>query len=372
MKQFSLIVSAAFTAACASHHAAAPTISPQALAAVHAEVRLVGGETTWVTRGKAYELVGRSKLDLAMVQPELDDAARNFQRVFPGDSLTPVIVTVRRLAAPGKPFLTAAPIPTPVQAVVVEAVVFDPKNVPDEDKERRGPPDGMRSFALAERSPALPAVRAWLSAHASRLTQHPARFTETDGEVADQRVPAWAESMIPSLGGDSVLDRFTMLLAAHPENLITLSHYFAMARPDVAAPAVVQRGNTGGDRGGEGGGGRGGMGGGGRGGMGGVGGSRGGMGGRGGGGSRGSSGRSEGARPMPALQGAALFDAESLVLGRYLSREGPDLIGALADAQILGRPIDDVLTKRNLGTPDQMDVEWRRWLFDRAAAVERH
>jgi hypothetical protein len=74
---------------------------------------------------------------------------------------------------------------------------------------------------------------------------------------------------------------------------------------------------------------------------------------------------------MPALQAAAVFDVQSLVLGRYLSREGADLIGALVDAQIVGRPIDDVLTKRNLGTPDQMDVEWRRWLFDRATAVER-
>jgi hypothetical protein len=308
-----------------------------------------------------------------MVQPDLDDAVRNFQRVFPSDSLTPVIVTVRRLAAPGKPFLPAAPVPTPVQAVVVEAVVFDPRSVPEQDKDRRGPPDGMRAGGLGDRSPALPAVRAWLSAHASRLTEHPARFTETDGEVADQRVPAWAESMIPSLGNDSLLDRFTMLLAAHPENLITLPRYFTMPRPEGATPAVAQqRGNTGGERGGEGGGGRGGMGGGGRGGMGGMGGSRGGMGGRGGGGaSRGSSGRSEGARPMPALQAAAVFDVQSLVLGRYLSREGADLIGALVDAQIVGRPIDDVLTKRNLGTPDQMDVEWRRWLFDRATAVER-
>jgi hypothetical protein len=103
------------------------------------------------------------------------------------------------------------------------------------------------------------------------------------------------------------------------------------------------------------------------------GGSRGGMGGRGGGGmGRGSSGRSEGARPTPALQGAALFDAQSIVLGHYLSRQGYDLIGTLVDTQILGRSVDEVFTKRNLGTPDQMEVDWRRWLTDRATAVERH
>jgi hypothetical protein len=356
-----------------SHQAPRPEVSPAALSAVHADLRLVAGETTWVTHGKAYELVGRSKSDLAMLQPQLDGAIQALQRVFPGDSLSPIIGTVRRLAAPGKTFVAAAPVPTPVSATVVEAVLSDPRGASEPDNGRRAPSDGMRPGGFAERSPALPAVRAWLSARATRLTQHPARFTETDGEVADQRIPAWAESMIPALGSDSVLDRFTMLLAAHPENLIPLSRYFTMERP--AAALAGQRGNVGGDRGGEGGAGRGGMGGGGRGGVGGIGGggSRGGMGGRGGGGmGRGSSGRSEGARPMPALQGAALFDAQSIVLGHYLSRQGYDLIGTLVDAQILGGSVDDVFAKRNLGTPDQMEVDWRRWLQDRATAVERH
>jgi hypothetical protein len=360
--------------ACASHPASRPQpqVSPAALSAVHADLRLVNGETTWVTHGKAYELVGRSKTDLAMLQPPLDGAVQALQRVFPGDSLSPVIVTVRRLAARGKPFVAAAPVPTPVSATVVEAVLSDPRDAPGPDNGRRAPPEGMRPGGFGERSPILPAVRAWLSSHATRLTQHPARFTETDGEVADQRVPAWAESMIPALGSDSVLDRFTMLLAAHPENLIPLSRYFTMERP--AAGPVGQRGSVGGDRGGEGGAGRGGTGGSGRGGVGGMGGgrSRGGIGGRGGGVDRGSSGRSEGARPMPALQGAALFDAQSLVLGHYLSRQGYDLIGTLVDAQILGRSVDEVFAKRSLGTPDQMEVDWRRWLLDRATAVERH
>lgn len=98
-----------------------------------------------------------------------------------------------------------------------------------------------------------------------------------------------------------------------------------------------------------------------------MGGGRGGMGGRGG-----SAGRSQSDRDSQELRGSALFDAQSLVLGRYLAaRDGYDLIGELIDAHILNQPIEKVLTKRNTIALGQMDLDWLQWLLDRSAALNR-
>src|SRR6185312_17501530 len=64
---------------------------PRALATVHADVRVVSGETTLVTHGTGYELVARTKGELARVQPELDRDAAAFKRVFPTDSLASIV-----------------------------------------------------------------------------------------------------------------------------------------------------------------------------------------------------------------------------------------------------------------------------------------
>jgi hypothetical protein len=82
-------------------------------------------------------------------------------------------------------------------------------------------------------------------------------------------------------------------------------------------------------------------------------------------------GASQEQRATPPLEGGALFEAQSVVFGRYLAHEGYDLIGALVDAQILGKTVDEVLVTRNSINATQMDVEWRRWLFDRAAILNR-
>jgi hypothetical protein len=106
------------------------------------------------------------------------------------------------------------------------------------------------------------------------------------------------------------------------------------------------------------GGGRGGMGGGRGGGMG---------GGRGGGmgGGRGGPPPNSGERTFP-LQGLALFDAQSAVLGKYFGRAGYDVAADLIDAQITGKPIDDVFAKGGLGSLHQADADWRGWLTERA------
>ena len=352
----SAIASAIILAGCSRQHVPQP--SPAALAAVHAEMRLVGNETTWVTRGTGYELVGRSKVDLALFQPQLDRDADLMHRIFPGDTLTSVVATVRRAPAEGKPFIPAAPVPSEVHRVVVELVIANPKAHTEGDG---------RSGGFAEYNPTSPVMRAWLSAHATALTKQPAQVTQAEGASSDPRVPAWAEAMIPELSADSLVDQLTTTLAAHPSDLIPLSQYFTMARPSFVAQSGQRegenRGSSGGSRGG---GGYGGMGGGGygRGGMGG--GRRGGMGG--GMGRGGGESRSQESRP---LQGGALFAAQSLVFGKYLVHQGYETIGALADGQILSVAPDSVLAKRGMLSLQRMDMDWRDWLSERAASLNR-
>ncbi|HEX3865484.1 MAG TPA: hypothetical protein VHV78_01990, partial [Gemmatimonadaceae bacterium] len=313
----------ALSAGCASHNVR-PEVDPQALAHLDATMRLVGAETTWVAHGAGYELIGRTRVDLAAVKPQLDGEAAAFRKVFPKDTLVPIVVTTRRITPPDKPYVGPAPVPNSVRGEVVEIVLPDAHAKPEDDKNSAWAtiPGGSASLNSAMRG--LPAMRAWLSAHASSLTKTPGSNIERDGETEDHRIAAWAGVMIPLLGADSLVDRFTTALAAHPESLYPLSSYFTMERPS-SAPAVAERenGNRSGDagRGGASGGGMGGMG---RGGMG-----RGGMGGgrggtsRGGGGDRG--GGSE--RQAPGLRGASLFDAQSLVLGKFLvARDGYDFI----------------------------------------------
>ena len=348
----------AFTAACSRGTRSIET-DPRALAAVHADVRVVAGETTLVAHGQGYELVARSRGEIARVQPELDRDAAALERVFPTDSVASIVVTVRHATPPGKPYVAAPHTPSETRAPVVDVVLPDP-NAKDDERNRRG--------GLFTRSDVLPAERAWLSAHASEVTRKPAPRTAAKGEAEDTRVPAWAEDVIPSLTADSLVDRVTTELAAHADALIPLSQFFTMERPTFAGVPTGQRGE--GRPSGGGSTGRGGMGGG-MGGRGGMGGMRGGTG-RGGMGGGGGQGRSQANRESMPLMGGALFEAQSIALGHYLvSREGYDFIGTLMDAQLTSVPIDSVLAKRNTLTVPQMDADFRRWLVDRAAALSR-
>ena len=190
--------------------------------------------------------------------------------------------------------MSAAPIPTTTRGAVVEVVLADPTVARKEQDKRPARANGMGT--LAERTPTLPVVRAWLSAHATAVTHTPARITQASGEVEDPRVPAWAEEMIPSLAADSIIDKFTVTLATHSESLIPLAKYFTMDRPAEVVAQVGPR-EGGAERGGSTSGSTGGMGG--RGGMG-VMGGRGGMGRRGGTGGS-SPSRTQGDRAAPPL-----------------------------------------------------------------------
>src|SRR6185503_16395090 len=102
-----------------SHNAPAPDANPQVLAALNAQLRVVHGETTWVTRGRGYELVGRNGGELAAVQPGLERAAAFLAQIYPHDSLAPIVVTLRRPTPPGKPLVAAAPTPADMTGTLV-------------------------------------------------------------------------------------------------------------------------------------------------------------------------------------------------------------------------------------------------------------
>ena len=83
----------------------------------------------------------------------------------------------------------------------------------------------------------------------------------------------------------------------------------------------------------------------------------------------GGGGRTE-ARQLP-LAGAALFDAQAAVLGRYLAvRQGEPVIGQILDAQLRGKSVADVLATLPGGTAaggiEALDMDWRGWLAQHA------
>jgi hypothetical protein len=351
---------AVLAAACASHGRTPENAIP--LSSIQADLRLVGTETTWVAHGPGYELAVRAKPAIALVQPELNAEFAMLARVFPSDTGSRLTIAVRQAQPEGQPFVLAAPVPATARGPVVEVVLPDPKA-------RRGAPAPGVSI---DRNPTAPVTRAWLSAHASRITQTPAHFAQGRGEVEDPRVPAWAQDAIPALVEDSIVPRLAPRLAAHLESLIPLATFFTIPRlPDIgplnARAGAEGRGGGSAPAGGRGGGGS--MGGGG------GGGGRGGRGGRGGGGGGGGNagGRSGGgARTAPALQGGALFAAQAALLGHFLAnRHGYDFVGALIDAQLANKPIDDVLTDRHITTLASMDMDWQQWLSEMARRGDR-
>ncbi|HEU6453519.1 MAG TPA: hypothetical protein VFT57_19030 [Gemmatimonadaceae bacterium] len=351
-------------ASCASSHST-PEPQPTALAALNAEMSIVGSDTTWVVHGPGYELVARSRDDLAQVQPALDWAAEMMQRVFPADTLAPIVARVRRIPARRDSVTVPAAVPSSLTGTVVELPVPDAKLTERMAKERKGR-DGATLAAMMSGRTITPAVRAWLSAHADRVTGTRASAAAASGRVPDQRVPDWAVDMLTQLGDSASTARYATALAAHPERMVPLVEFLVMRSDftsELAGGGPGGRYPGGGDEGGIDGGPE-------TGGMPGRGGGRGGMGGMGGmrGGRRGPPRRDRGGDRGFALSGRLLYSAESAVLGEFLSREGYDVIGQLVDAQIAARPIDDVLARHGLGGLAQADESFRQWVSQHAVA----
>ena len=59
------------------------------------------------------------------------------------------------------------------------------------------------------------------------------------------------------------------------------------------------------------------------------------------------------------------------MLGKYFGRSGSDVIGDLIDAQITGKPIEDVFAKHSLGSLQQIDADWRGWVIQRGDLLNR-
>ncbi len=385
-------------AACASSHKSAPP-DAKMLAAIPGDLRMMGAETTWVAHGVGYELVTRSKPELLPLISQLDDQSRFFAKVFGADP-GKVIATVRRVGPPGSMPEASAPVPFDV-GPVVEIVVMRPlaKGEKAEKTEQannngRGGSRGRSNGASPDGPAASPdefdrfgangptahVVRAWLSARATALTGKSPSAAASSATADDPRVPAWAEDGLPGLAVPTAReDTTTARLAMQIDSLFPIHAFLTMARPGALATLGGPGGRAGGagGRGGtvtpnggsNGGYGGGGMGGGGRrgGGMGGMGPSSYGRGpvsaGRG-------SGGTDGGRPRGPLVGNALFEAQSLVFGRYLvTREGPAFVGALIDAQIQSRDIAHVFDAAQMvpSNLERLDIEFHRWLIDRAA-----
>ena len=338
---------AALAAACA--HRGAPIQTMPEAVDVPAELRVVAGDSTWVTRGPGYELVGRTRRDLGMVQPIVDRTVANFRRVFPGDTTT-IIATVRPAPIAGQPFVAAPPTPADYP-IAVDLVLPDPHA---KRNDRTGViPGGPAAIRRA-------VARAWLAKHAERISGVSGKPAQRDGEGDDPRVPAWAEWLIPQLGDDSAYARSLALVTTHTEELIPLNRYFTMSNPSFLE--IVSRGSSRGENPGRDGGrdGMGGMAGGGM--------RGGGMRGGGRGGMRGGYG---GAReePRAAAPPAELFEAQSVVLGKYLSRDGYGFIAALIDGQIAGKQIDELLEAHGYKTVQELDSAWRLWIAEQAGPV---
>ena len=83
-----------------------------------------------------------------MVQPQLNRDAALLARVFPADTVKTAIVTIRRVAPEGKPFIPRAPLPEDTHGAIVELVLSDHSAKKEDDRERRGPPGTIGGFGM--------------------------------------------------------------------------------------------------------------------------------------------------------------------------------------------------------------------------------
>jgi hypothetical protein len=184
-----------------------------------------------------------------------------------------------------------------------------------------------------------PVVRAWVSA----MTSAPNAAAVT-GTSASAGVPRWLEVAIPSLiGGWSDADIVSAQIGMHPDRIIGLRSVFSGERPAGDTTRRARRDDDAFD-------------------------------------GAGRDRRRDGyqrTRPdpkdIPALSGAALWDAEALSITNYLAtREGRPFIGTATRALMAGATMDQVLSGAQMVARDvdTLDRNWRDWVASQAQAMK--
>ncbi len=240
-------MAAAALGACASGGPKTPDQNPAILAAVQAEPRVIAGETTWVTRGPGYDIVGFTKKDIADVDSAVARESKAFSDVF-GAAPPRVVASVHRVTiGDGDPaYQPEPPLPPGDLAPVVEVpVVVRTGNANSRNQVSGGRYGGAGAAGGAPGVDAIPTervARAWLSARATALTGHPGTQGST-GLIDDPRVPGWAEALVPDLAAqDTTIGRLSVALTADNVGVLPLQQFFTMDRPQATYADAAESG----------------------------------------------------------------------------------------------------------------------------------
>lgn len=295
--------------------------------------RVQGKDTTWSLTGTGYELTSTRRAILPSVQSALNAAAADFRAYVGGDppTISVVALELKRRQRPDTARVSAIKASGAIPVFVRLA------------EEGRGMAVGtMLSEDMVSVSPV---VRGWMNALAG---------TPVSGAAAPatrSRVPKWLEVAVPTLiDGWSDADLVSAQVGLHPDRIIPLRSIFSGDRPP--EDDAWRKGRRADDpmtgdwdrRG------------------------------RGGRGDRGYQSARRNPKDLPALSGAALWDAEAVSITNYLaSREGRPFIGSTTRALMAGSSMDAVLAGAQMvpRDVDTLDRAWRDWLATQAEAVRQ-
>jgi len=293
--------------------------------------RIQGKDTSWVLTGTGYELAASNRALLPSVQTALDGAATDFRAYLGGDPPTVSVVALQ---------LKRGQRPDTARIAQIRATGAIPLFVRLAEQ-GRGMSAGM---TIGDDMVSVsPVVRGWMNALASS-----ASASASTGTTSSAGVPKWLEVAVPNLiGGWSDADIVSAQVGLHPDRIIGLRSIFSGLRP---AEDSARRSRPGDDLNAE-------------------------FDRRGRGSER---ARYQQARrdpkDLPALSGAALWDAEAVSITNYLaSREGRPFIGSTARALMAGESIDAVLAGAQMvpRDVDTLDRAWRDWLATQAEAIRK-
>lgn len=294
--------------------------------------RVQGKDTTWALTGMGYEVTSTNRALLPSIQTALDGAATDFRAYLGGDPPTVSVVALQlkrnQRADTARIAQIRATGAIPVFVRLAE----------------QGRGMGVGTTMGDDMVSVSPVVRGWMNALASGS---PA--SATSGVSSSAGVPTWLEVAVPSLiGGWSDADIVSAQIGLHPDRIIGLRSIFSGARP---ADDSTRKGRRDEDpisrefdrrqRGGR-------------------------------------AGDYQSARrnpkDLPALSGAALWDAEAISITNYLaSREGRPFIGNAARALMAGGSMDAVLAGAQMvpRDVDTLDRTWRDWLASQAETIRQ-